>query len=231
MSGLFYVFAKRVTGTVTAMGAGGGRWLLIFPSRYEADEYYRVLQELRNGNNPLFTMLRRASPQLWIWNGVVNAGPTVIGNNHEILNLQPAEARARFEILRDVTILAYLPDANGTPPSAWSRQQIPTLTNIVTGSDWNSGSTFYIRNRRQPDLYWWAHGTHLHASPEQRTKFRIEAVGRPTGVSESEIIIRSDTVIIEVIPQQVGTQTVRQYLSSRVAPGMRWVGVVSCVAG
>jgi len=76
----------------------------------------------------------------------------------------------------------------------------PVLPNPVVGSDWVSGKTFFIRNRRQPGTYWWVHDTHIHTSEQRRTKFRIDLTGTAP-CKDPVILVRKDSVRIAAIPE------------------------------
>jgi hypothetical protein len=66
----------------------------------------------------------------------------------------------------------------------------------VTGLDWISGNAFFIRNRREPTLFWFVHDDNtIRASHQDRTKFRITCYN-DQGVNERKVLIRSDQIII-----------------------------------
>lgn len=80
------------------------------------------------------------------------------------------------------------------------------ITNPVTGPDWFSGGTFFIRNRRQTALYWCVHGSYVHTSTERRTKFKIELEDKPKeGDTTKLVMIRSDRVIVSVVEEAHGS--------------------------
>lgn len=100
----------------------------------------------------------------------------------------------------------------------------PNITNPVTGPDWVSGGDFFIRNRRQPNLYWNIHDTHIRTSVQRRTKFRIQKL-KVKGEREPVIMIRKDTVTIQAIPETVTSAAVAAgsiYVSTE-GPGGRLV--------
>lgn len=78
----------------------------------------------------------------------------------------------------------------------------PMIQNPVHGPDWVSGGDYFIRNRRQPELYWHVHDAHIHTSSHQRTKFHIEKV-KTRGEREPVVLIREDMVTIRAIPETV----------------------------
>lgn len=77
----------------------------------------------------------------------------------------------------------------------------PVIPNPVSGPDWVSGGDFFIRNRRQPDLYWYLNDTYINTSTQRRTKFRIQRT--TPGKREPTIMIREDKVTIQVIPETI----------------------------
>lgn len=86
----------------------------------------------------------------------------------------------------------------------------PIIPNAVSGPDWVSGGDFFIRNRRQPELYWYLHETNIHISKDRRTKFRIKRVG--PSEREPVIMIRNDKVTIQVIADTVTPGAVEKNL-------------------
>ena len=76
-----------------------------------------------------------------------------------------------------------------------------TVIPITDVPDWVSGRTYFIRNKRQLDSYWYVdhgHDNRIHVSKELRTKFRITAVQSQAG-TEEHVLIRSDLVMIECV--------------------------------
>jgi len=65
MSGLFYVFMKWSNATDHERSAKHCRFMLCLNSRYEADELFRALKDLKDDNTPRFTTLTRTSAQFW----------------------------------------------------------------------------------------------------------------------------------------------------------------------
>lgn len=68
MSGVFYVFLKWSSDNEWK-ASNHGRYMLLLNSRYDADELFRAMQGLRteNGENLLFSVLTRQSPQFWCY--------------------------------------------------------------------------------------------------------------------------------------------------------------------
>jgi len=70
MSGIYNIFLKWAP-TDKSQTAAWGRHHLTFANRYEADEFYRLMQTVRNANTPLFPGLVRNSPQFWCHSGLL----------------------------------------------------------------------------------------------------------------------------------------------------------------
>ncbi|KAK3369599.1 hypothetical protein B0T24DRAFT_362462 [Lasiosphaeria ovina] len=197
MSGLYYVFVKWVPGMgnkdwVVTQAATQGRHLLCFSSRYDADEFYREFQDTLPNRG-----LTRASPQFWVQRS--QRENEVVHFQQDLTHgVQFCRVMSSFK-LHD----AYTDSA-------------PILGQQVTGPDWLSGGCFFIRNRRQPNLYWGVHGTHVHASESYRTKFRINLVGNAD--SKGQVLIRKDQVTVSVVAETVtssqGTGQRKEYLGA-----------------
>ena len=71
----------------------------------------------------------------------------------------------------------------------------PVLANPTIGPDWVSGKTFYIRNRRQPNLYWYYQYQGIVISTDRRTKFRV----KDEDYDDERVLIRKDKVTIEPV--------------------------------
>jgi len=91
------------------------------------------------------------------------------------------------------------------------------IPNPVTGPDWVSGGTFFIRNRRQPRLYWFLHtnkhSSHFHASEEGRTKFKIELAKTTRQQRELEVrgqlvLVRDDLVKVSIVAETTTSSAV-----------------------
>jgi hypothetical protein len=82
----------------------------------------------------------------------------------------------------------------------------PLITNLAVGPDWISGGCFFIRNRRQPNLYWWVDGQDIRTSDNKRTKFRIELLEPPAvtnGKQQPLVLVRKDRIKVTV-PTETG---------------------------
>jgi len=157
-----------------------GRHLLTFRSRWAADELFRGLQALKTtaGANR-FTKLVRVTPQFWCYD-------TTEGDPWwTIIRVQRENPLPEFNYKFMSVILG---DAD-------SGRNWPVLANPVIGPDWVSGKTFYIRNRRQPQLYWYYQDYLIVISTSHRTKFRI----KDEEYDEERVLIRSDKVTIEPV--------------------------------
>ncbi|KAG0635465.1 hypothetical protein HOY80DRAFT_443222 [Tuber brumale] len=179
MSGIFYVYIKYIRETDTRR-ADWGRHLLTFESRWAADELFRGLQTLKNaaGANR-YSKLQRVNPQLWYYD-------TIDGDPWwTIIYVQRENGLPEFNYKFMSVILG---DAD-------SGRNWPVFSNPTIGPDWTSGKNFYIRNRRQPDLYWYRDSGRVVVSTTRRTKFRIKDVD-----DDSErVLIRKDKVTIEPV--------------------------------
>jgi hypothetical protein len=97
----------------------------------------------------------------------------------------------------------------------------------VIGPDWISGGAFFIRNRREPTLYWFVHKDNtIRASHEDRTKFRIASFNNQN-VNEKNVLIRDDPIIINALRRpnvgQVNT-TITSSRCSRLKLGINNTG-------
>ncbi|KAL7270026.1 hypothetical protein RUND412_007279 [Rhizina undulata] len=203
MSGIFYVWLKFTQPEDDVASATIGRHMLLLSSRYEADELFRAMQRLQlNGN--YFPLLVRKSPQFWCYNS-----PWGWGAIHYIQT--QGRLPAQFKESLSSVVVSNMDAFN------WA-----TIQNSITGPDWVSGGHFFIRNRRQPNIYWWVHDTHIHASEQQRSKFRVTAL-KIQDVRSPVILVRQDTITVEVIPETV--------TSDAVANGATYVAVQGSRSG
>lgn len=97
----------------------------------------------------------------------------------------------------------------------------------MIGPDWISGGAFFIRNRREPTLYWFVHKDNtIRASHEDRTKFRIASFNNQN-VNEKNVLIRDDPIIINALRRpnvgQVNT-TITSSRCSRLKLGINNTG-------
>jgi hypothetical protein len=99
-------------------------------------------------------------------------------------NLLPATWKGRWSYCR-LTGNSYVP-------------MFPT----ISGPDWLSGGTYFIRNRRQPKIYWWAHDTHIHTSEQRRTKFLVR---RETETGIPAVLNRPDKITVHVVAETVNS--------------------------
>ncbi|KAF8538733.1 hypothetical protein BDD12DRAFT_805899 [Trichophaea hybrida] len=173
MSGLHYVFVKHHRESDTHHST---RYLLCFESRYAADEIFRTLQNIKDSSGSQVFKFKRASSQLWSYD---------IGSRGylDIFDHIPVEYHHRLHS-------TYLTKTFGGIDNT-------IIPNPVIGPDWVSGNEFFIRNRRQPNLYWYVHNDHrIHISEYRRTKFIIR--GTEFG-DEKKVFIRSDPITIEPV--------------------------------
>jgi hypothetical protein len=85
----------------------------------------------------------------------------------------------------------------------------PVIPTQVIGPDWVSGGEFFIRNRRQPNIYWWVHNACVRPSEQRRTKFHIQRSA--ASMRDPVIMIREDKVTVRAIPQTVTPAEVENY--------------------
>lgn len=80
----------------------------------------------------------------------------------------------------------------------------------VEGPDWVHNGTYFIRNKRQPNLYWYHFNGEINVSERQKTKFRVVRTAFET--DKQTVIIGSDTV--EIFPIESGNaKSTIQYVS------------------
>ena len=118
-------------------------------------------------------------------------------NPHDLHRVQevPKLASSIDRDIRHSVISCMIPNTNQT-----SGGVVEMVGPIVEGQDWISGRKFFIRSKRHPDVYWWVHDNHVHASPHQRTKFQIERVADAKENQQGELVmIRSDKVTVKVL--------------------------------
>lgn len=179
MSGVYYVYMKYVRETDT-LRADYGRHLLTFRSRWDADELFRGLQALKtSAGASRFTKLQRVTSQFWCYD-------TVEGDPWwTIVYVQRENALPEFNYKFMSVILA----------DAAAGRDWPILANPTLGPDWVNGKTFYIRNHRQPNLYWYYSAPRIVISTSRRTKFLI----KDSTYDEERVLIRKDKVTIEPV--------------------------------
>ncbi|KAI5839470.1 hypothetical protein DFP73DRAFT_561060 [Morchella snyderi] len=177
---LYYVYMRWFSKANQGSGSGG-RQLLTCESRYVADEFFRACQDLKdNRGHPRFTRLERSAPQFWIYDTADEQPWTALV---DILNKSPLPASVEGKVM---SILL-----NDGMYRDWS------IAPVVPGRDWVNGNMYFVRNIRQPDLYWFDNGAgQLYLSNGgHKTKFRV--VGTDLG-SDKRVLIRSDFVRLEV---------------------------------
>ncbi|PUU78690.1 hypothetical protein B9Z19DRAFT_1083365 [Tuber borchii] len=180
MSGIYYVYMKYTRET-DIHRADNGRHLLTFQSRWDADELFRSLQALKTstGASRLST-LKRVSPQFWCYDAI-DGEPW-----SNIINVQRENVLPEFNYKFMSVILAKA----ASDHCSW-----PVFANPTIGPDWVSGKTFYIRNRRQPSLYWYSADYLIFISTDRRTKFCI----KDKSYDGERVLIRKDEVTIQPV--------------------------------
>ncbi|KZS90183.1 hypothetical protein SISNIDRAFT_479574 [Sistotremastrum niveocremeum HHB9708] len=163
-----------------------------YESRYAADEFFRALQELddRHGK-PRFTLLKRSSAQFWCYDTAEGDPWWLIVRILRDNAIPEANFKIMSTILQDAA-------GDGRP---WH------FIKPVDGPDWTNGSTFFIRNKRQPNLYWSVSEVTPDAtiviSDTQNSKFRISGVDRDPKDRE-KVLIRGDRVTISPASSETG---------------------------
>ncbi|PUU78244.1 hypothetical protein B9Z19DRAFT_1084450 [Tuber borchii] len=183
MSGIHYVYVNPTLENDTrgAQYAPGGikyrSLLLTFRSRWDSDELFRGLQAIKMPDGASrFTTLERVNPQFWCYD-------TIPGDSWlKIVRTLDQNA------LNHKFVSVFL--ANSNAGREW-----PILTNPTIGPDWVSGKTFYIRNRREPNLYWHYERHQIVISTDRRTRFRI----KDEDYEDERVLIRKDKVTIEPV--------------------------------
>ena len=179
MSGIYYVYMK-LTRENNTLRADYGRHLLTFRSRWDADELFRSLQDLKTAASATrFTALQRVNPQFWCYDAI-EGDPW-----WTIVNVQRENVLPEFNYKFMSAILA----------DAAVGRDWPVLANPTIGPDWVSGKTFYIRNRRQPSLYWYSENSLIVISRYRRTKFCI----KDKSYDGERVLIRKDEVTIQPV--------------------------------
>ncbi|KAF8247303.1 hypothetical protein K440DRAFT_551430 [Wilcoxina mikolae CBS 423.85] len=200
MSGIYYVYMKfdREDNTLRA---DYGRHLLHFESRWAADELFRALQDVKNTSGVAIWKLTRNTPQFWCYDTVNDGDPWWSINEFQRRNTVP-EFNYRFgsTILND----------------AASGRDFPVLPNPAIGSDWVNGNAFFIRNRRQPELYWFVRSNKVYISNTQRSKFIVR--GTDFNKTDKKVLIRKDKITIQAVAETVEDQdtTVSTYVAPNV---------------
>ncbi|KAA8915047.1 hypothetical protein FN846DRAFT_770585 [Sphaerosporella brunnea] len=185
-TGVYYVFLKWASTNNAVEAANNGRFMLCFNSRFDADELFRAMQGLLMANrDPLFTVLDRRSPQFWCFTSPEGYGA--------FWNFQNRNELPQF---KNVFSAILLNDLGGRD---W-----PVIPNPIAGPDWVSGGEFFIRNRRQPSIYWcvYADDAHLYASDTRRTKFIVQTTA--SNLRNPAVMVRDDKVTIQTIPETIG---------------------------
>lgn len=214
--GLWYVYLMWRRAASHDQGVNWGRFLLTFESRWVADEYYMTLCQLKTANGqPRFKTMARTSAQLWAFDSVEESGS---GDNGwwwaPIFIWRESRYATNLGSFANRVMHTYLSDGNHSQRTDW-----PILNDLAEGSDWISGKTFFIRNKRQRTRYWYDPGNgFVQVSTSMHTKFRItrtSAALQLVAGDAQQILTRDDTV--EVVP--VGSRGSPRYIQA-AASGM-----------
>ncbi|KAH0605303.1 uncharacterized protein H6S33_005285 [Morchella sextelata] len=187
---LYYVYVRLNLASTGDKNLCHYRYILTCASRYQADEYFRAFEERMR--------LKRISAQFWeyeieesLWNTITKA------------------SNVDSSIYKGI-MLSNLPDMGERNGFV----QVPA----EAGRDWISGRAYFIRNVRQPDIYWYhpAGGEdQILASRWQKTKFFVrlaEADENQTGT----VLIRSDRIRISTVSPQAKGKVVRMGEGNRM---------------
>ncbi|KAL7272927.1 hypothetical protein RUND412_004248 [Rhizina undulata] len=177
---IFYVYMRWHRENDSA-SAKLGRILLTCESRYVADELFSALQTVKGSDGRLrYNILERRTPQLWLydtpdggrWDTIIN----ILGTKSLLPQFKP-------------TVMAML-------MNDWGGRDWPIIPAVV-GSDWIHNGTFFIRNKRQPNLYWHCFDGSIFVSDSRKTKFRIGS----SNIEQSlrKVMIRDDEVQIRTL--------------------------------
>lgn len=172
---IFYVYLNWYSDS-NPNSAGYHRQLLICESRQIADEFYRSLEVSETGGRKWFTVLQRSTPQLWQYDSS-DGWVAVIGF---------LRTRANAQFARKI-ISVLLNDAGGRD---WP------IIPVHEGPDWVNNGTYFIRNRRQPEQYWYYSAGYLLVSTTEKTKFRVR--GKAFAKEDPKVLIDSDLVNVSL---------------------------------
>ncbi|KAM7219524.1 hypothetical protein V8F06_005079 [Rhypophila decipiens] len=144
-------------------------YVVLFSSRYSAECLYRLLQLSKDDKTSKlrFPNLSRSSPQLWCHSA------KDVSFIHSVFKFHRRPGTVGYEPYNKHVI-----EATQVIPS----QHIPFYApcHLTTGPDWVDGGTYFIRNRRQPKIYWAVlprgsmyRNRLICATSNNKTKFRI----------------------------------------------------------
>lgn len=97
----------------------------------------------------------------------------------------------------------FMPNADWTAAAAWA-----TIPRLISGPDWLSGGTYFIRNRRQPSTYWWVSQGYIRPSEQRRTKFKIK-LETESKESQPIVLTRKDKIVVTVVRETTVSPEVR----------------------
>ncbi|KAF7174313.1 hypothetical protein CNMCM5623_006924 [Aspergillus felis] len=186
-----YAFARNGNGL-------GQRYLIITDRQETADFIYRGLSQ---NEDPHFTGLERVSPQMWLWNRGriqdlvrdINRG----GVFPVVSSLHQAKGKVLVQVL----------------PKADNGAAFPILPNNDS-VDYIGGRTFFIRNKMNPQLFWYygEDNNFITASTRYRSGFLIQPSSGP-----GTVMVDADRVELYVY----GSQT-----QQRIGNGQNFLSTV-----
>lgn len=176
---IFYVYMKWYRASDSGCSTRG-RLIVACESRYVADELFRALTTVKSRDGKIrYNFLDRKTPQFWSYD-TTDSSPW-----HAFEDVLGSALLPEF----GTSVMPLLPHEG--------RDSHPCLViPIVIGPDWVHNGSYFIRNKRQPDLYWYHLDGNIHVSRRQKTKFRIS--GARFEKDDRTILIRSD--LVEICP-------------------------------
>lgn len=180
---LYYVYVKWDPDNSPSNGAILGRWLITCESRQTADRFFRALKDLTVTGGVPWMRLKRNTPQFWTF------APTDSDYNAPMTALT-----SKVPTFNSVLSITLLPNSNSGVP-------ITPFQPLTVGPDWLSDGSFFVRNKRQHELYWaiaMSENVYVNVSQTHRTKFRI--TGR--NLKPGDVMIPEDDVIITLAEKQ-----------------------------
>ncbi|KZP08889.1 hypothetical protein FIBSPDRAFT_1052145 [Athelia psychrophila] len=153
---------------------------IAFASHEVADEWWRAMST----HPEMSTWIKRASPQLYLWTGVNQAGTLSYGShNHAVSQIS------------DKMVSLWQFNGNGTYGSWYGPLGIIPVQDTP---DLASGNSFFIRSKVEPHEYWYCPTTEANhwvsTAHEKRTQFIVSLADKQ--MSQGTIMIGTDDVFI-----------------------------------
>lgn len=228
---LYYVYVKWDPDNSPSNGAILGRWLITCESRQTADRFFRALKDLTVTGGVPWMRLKRNTPQFWTfaptdcpstlqprsiellgllanpllaadYNAPMTALTSKVPTFNSVLSITLLPNRYTQQLL--VVVVAVELGERGcmlTDTCSNSGVPITPFQPLTVGPDWLSDGSFFVRNKRQHELYWaiaMSENVYVNVSQTHRTKFRI--TGR--NLKPGDVMIPEDDVIITLAEKQ-----------------------------